>query len=418
MAKQGQETKQLSLISEDDIKAIIRPEENIEKWSHFLFPQPKTLGLDKPRGIEWDVKLPDGEKGAASIRVEPSTAHDSPTCRTYDVYLAIIEIWGKRNKPTSSFFTSMSEICKELGYKKGGSTIKIIEDELSKLLKTNISWTLAYKQDREHCTVKNQSILVTYSYSNMAERADKSDKFNKQCELQFHDSILKNLLDNRTIPVNFAARKLITSPIAKVLYNQVDTFLASSNRPYSRTGINLVEDLHLTPGRYKYKSQREKLLEGLHKNLHGRRLGNHKVLNVKVSKTVDEKDYKLTFTASKNLKKETTVTKRPNLVVAEKDPIKIDWLIKNIADIVGHEKENHGLYKMFAKHYGENAIQRALGEFKENSRNGGKKPSPQMFTAILHRVIHDMGFDNWIKECTPNKENCKYRADLFSMSDQ
>jgi len=411
-------TNQLSLISEDDIKAIIRPEENLQRHAYFIFPQPKTKGLAEPRGKEWAVTLPGGEEGTASIRIEPSTAHLALTCKSLDVYLALVEIWNKRGKPTEPFHTSLSEICKELGLKKGSRALREIEEELNKLLKTNISWTLSYRMDKEHKSVKNQTVLSIFNYSNMAGRSDKSDKFEKVCEIGFHPSILQNLSSKNIIPVNFAARKLITSPTGKVLYNQVDIILSSTNKPYSRTALNLVDDLELTKGRYKYKSQRKILLEGLMKSLNGRRLGNFKILNVSMEETADKSDFKLTFTSSKNAKVESKIPKKKykKLKVMNNNPGIVEYLSNSIASVVGHEKENIRLYKKFATHYSENAIFRALSEFKEQSK--GLKNDPRMFTAILHRIIHEMNYESWITACTPDEKNCKYKRDLFNNNDQ
>lgn len=401
---------QLSLISEDQIQAIIRPEENLERWSHFIFPQPKTKDLDKPRWVERELKLPNGESWLASIWIEPSTAHKAFTCRTYDVYLALVEIWTQRGKPETAFYTSMSEICLQLDLEKGGRTVNMLVDECNKLLKTNISWTLSYKLNAEIKTVKNQTILSTFNYSSMNERVDKSDQFDKVCEIKFHDKILQNLIENKTIPVNFAARKLITSPIAKVLYNQVDTILATNNRPYSRTAKNLVQDLQLTASRYQYKSQRQKLVEQLQTSLNGRRLGNLNILNVVIAETNDWTDWKCVF-STQNIKKNLGAKNKPAVVNSNKDLV--DYLVKQISAVVGHSSENQKLYTLFARHYSENAIFRALGEFKEQIKLNGKTNRPQLFTAILHRIIHDLWYKAWIKKCEPNSENCKFKKWLF-----
>ena len=406
--------KQLALISEDDIKAIIRPEENLQRHAYFIFPQPKTKGLSEPRGKEWSVTLPDGEEGTASIRIEPSTAHIALTSKSLDVYLALVEIWNKRNKPLDIFTTSLSEICRELGLKKGSRALREIEEELNKLLKTNISWTLSYRMDKEHKSVKNQTVLSIFNYSNMAGRSDKSNRFERVCEIAFHPSILQNLMSKNIIPVNFTARKLITSPTGKVLYNQVDIILSSTNKPYSRTALNLVDDLGLTPTRYKYKSQRKVLLEGLQKSLNNRRLGNFRILHVKLEETADGSDWKLIFTSSKNVKTENKTSKKKykKLKVMNSEPGIIEYLSDSIASVVGHEKENSSLYKKFATHYSENAIFRAISEYKQQAE--GAKVNPKMFTAILHRIIHEMNYDSWITDCTPDEKNCKYKRNLFS----
>ena len=398
-----EQNQQLSLLSEDDIKAIIRPEENLEKWSDFLFPQPRTSGLEKPRKMEWEVALADGEPGVASISVEPSTAHQGYTSGTYDVYLALVSIWERNGRPTTTFNTSMAEICRELNIASNGKNIKRVEEDGNRLLKTNISWTLSYKIDKEHQTVKNQQILDTFDYSSMSERFDSTTKFDKTCVVKFHNKILANLLANGTIPINFSARKNITSPIAKVLYSKVDKILYSTKRPYSRNAANLVNDLNLTVGRYKYKSQRKGLVQNLQKSLNGKVLSNLSILNVEIEETVDGKDWKCTFKSLKNPKKKKTSPRRKLKIVNTEKHV-VDDLIAQIVYTVGHENKNKALYRLFAVHYSTDAIYRALSEYKERLRADGVETKPAMFTAIMHRIAHEMGFE-WIKDCKKDGKN-------------
>jgi hypothetical protein len=400
-------TKQLSLLSESKLQEIIRPEQNLEKWSDFLFPHPKTPGLNQPRGKEWEITLPNEEVGVASIRVEPSTAHHGYTTRTYDVYLALVRIWEQHNKPTEPFNTSMAEVCKILELPTNGKNLKLIEEEGNRLLKTNISWTLAYKIDKDLHTVKNQQILDTFDYSSMSERFDRSNKFEKTCSVKFHRKILENLLVNNTIPVNFTARKSITSPMAKVLYSKVDKILYSSKRDYSRTILNLVHDLSLTEGRYKYLSQRKTLAEKLQSSLNGKLLSNMSKLIVKIELTSKGDDWKCVFSSSMKAKKLTTPkNKKPKIINTEANII--EEIEYQIISVVGHEKENKALYHRFAQHYSLNLVMRAIGEYKERVHQAGVKNQPAMFTSIVHRLVHELKYE-WINDCQKDGKICKYQ---------
>jgi len=399
--------KQLSLISESELQEIIRPEQNLEKWSDFLFPHPKTPGLNQPRGKEWEIVLPNEEVGVASIRVEPSTAHQGYTTRTYDVYLALVRIWEQRGKPVEPFNTSMAEVCKILELPTNGKNLKLIEEEGNRLLKTNISWTLAYKIDKDLHTVKNQQILDTFDYSSMSERFDRSNKFEKTCNVKFHRKILENLLLNNTIPVNFTTRKSITSPISKVLYSKVDKILYSSKRPYSRTISNLVRDLNLTEGRYKYLSQRKTLAEKLESSLNGKLLSNMSKLVVKIELTAKGDDWKCTFSSNLTAKK-LSEPKKKTPKILNTDPSIIENIVYQIVSIVGHEKENIALYTKFARHYSENLIMRAIGEYKERIHQAGVKNQPAMFTSIVHRLVHELKYE-WINDCQKDGKICKYQ---------
>lgn len=253
----------------------------------------------------------------------------------------------------------MAEVCKILELPTNGKNLKLIEEEGNRLLKTNISWTLAYKIDKDLHTVKNQQILDTFDYSSMSERFDRSNKFEKTCIVKFHRKILENLLINNTIPVNFTTRKSITSPMAKVLYSKVDKILYSSKRPYSRTIINLVKDLNLTQERYKYFSQRKTLAEKLQNSLNGKLLSNMNKLIVRVENTSKGDDLKCVFTSSTTPKKLASNKKRA-LKVVNSDRNTIENIVFQIVSVVGHKNENIDLYKKFAKHYSTNLINRAL----------------------------------------------------------
>ena len=400
-------TTQLSLLSESKLQEIIRPEQNLEKWSDFLFPHPKTPGLNQPRGKQWEITLPNEEIGIASIRVEPSTAHQGYTTRTYDVYLALVRIWEQRNKPTEPFNTSMAEVCKILELPTNGKNLKLIEEEGNRLLKTNISWTLAYKIDKDLHTVKNQQILDTFDYSSMSERFDISNKFEKTCSVKFHRKILENLLLNNTIPVNFTARKSITSPMAKVLYSKVDKILYSSKRDYSRTILNLVSDLNLTEGRYKYLSQRKTLAEKLQSSLNNKLLSNMSKLIVKIELTSKGDDWKCIFSTTMKSKKLVSPKKKnPKITNTNQDII--EEIVYKIVSVVGHEKENKDLYNKFARHYSLNLITRAIGEYKERIHQAGVKNQPAMFTSIVHRLVHELKYE-WITDCQKDGKICKYQ---------
>lgn len=47
-------------LSNQQMTAIIRPELNLEKFSNFLFPHRKAIGLDDIRSKSWNLKLSNG----------------------------------------------------------------------------------------------------------------------------------------------------------------------------------------------------------------------------------------------------------------------------------------------------------------------------------------------------------------------
>jgi hypothetical protein len=241
----------------------------------------------------------------------------------------------------------------------------------------------------------------------MSERFDRSNKFEKTCSVKFHRKILENLLINNTIPVNFTARKSITSPISKVLYSKVDKILYSSKREYSRTILNLVNDLNLTEGRYKYLSQRKNLAEKLQSSLDGKLLSNMSKLIVKIELTSKGDDWKCIFSSTTTNKKLASPKKKTPKII-NTDPNVIEEIVYQIVSTVGHEKENKALYNKFARHYSLNLITRSIGEYKERIHQAGVKNQPAMFTSIVHRLVHELKYE-WINNCQKDGGICKYQ---------
>lgn len=185
------------------------------------------------------------------------------TDKSKDVYLALIQIFYARSMPTGSFFTSISEILRYMGKANNGKNAAMVSEELERMYKNTISWTFSFHTHEQSAqTVKNQKILSVYNYQKIKERVDLDTIFQQVCEIDFDPMIKANLMQRKTAPLNLTTRLSISSPVKKVLYDQLDMFLANNSRGiYERTGLNLVKDLSLKTSRYTYKSQRKKLLE-------------------------------------------------------------------------------------------------------------------------------------------------------------
>lgn len=93
----------------------------------------------------------------------------------------------------------------------------------------------------------------------MDERYDKSDKFKQTCQIDFDENIKQNLKAKKTVPLNLTSRLSISSPIQRVLFDMIDTFLAKKSY-LEMSGKTLVRELNLSD-RYKHLSKRKILLE-------------------------------------------------------------------------------------------------------------------------------------------------------------
>lgn len=119
---------------------------------------------------------------------------------------------------------------------------------------------MSFHTDKDHpVSVNNQHILSVYNYHKMNERIDSVDQFSQTCEIDFDPKIKQNLRQKKSVPMNLTSRLSISSPVHRVLFDMVDTFLASNNY-FEMSANRLVSELNLSD-RYKYLSKRKMLLE-------------------------------------------------------------------------------------------------------------------------------------------------------------
>jgi hypothetical protein len=405
------------------VQSIVRGEEHIERWATFLFPpQTKTQNLKESRKHRFTAIIPGGEI-PAEIILEPSGALEEDildkeyeegkgtvigafNSKTYDVYLALVQIWAEKGKPLTEFNISIKQICDAMGVSAGGRKNNEVILDLARLRVTHIHWVYSFiSKDQELREHENMTILSKFSYVSLSKRKDKNRRFDRNVTVKFDDLILNNLLNRRTIPVNWTARKSIRSPIAKSLYNQIDNILTSTGKPYSRLAKNLVKDLHLFEKNYKAISQREKLVDGLKTQLEGKPLSNFSTVHVEVSLSSDESDWKCTFTSRKRV--ELLDRPRKNMAIVNSDE-EIKYLTEYMLETVG-TPENKKLFERFSRHYSHDLIHRACGEFKENAKSGIKSYGAY-FTSVVHRLSHEANV-GWINHCEPNSNECKYNKE-------
>ena len=396
--------KNLIPATDSELERIISAEANYNRWSNFLFPHGKSDDLFERRKYEWEITLPDSEVAQASIEVIPSKEMKGYSSRSYDVFLAITNIWQKLGMPDEVMTISLSDIARQLDLEPNGRTLNIILSELDTLYYTTVSWNFSFeKTNMKSETVRNKRVLDHHDYQKIKERKKGIGSKTSMCELRLSEHIRDNLRNRVSSPINFKARKSIKSEVAKTIYSRVDNILATHKR-YERTAVNIVSEYNLTKSRHQYKSQRKALLERIVKNLDGVETSRKGVfLHVWMDETADAKDYKLIFMTKGEQKK----LAKPRLPVENKDKDMVEFLVQHIADVVGGLEENRGLYTTFARHYTQNHIDRALGDFKELTANSIIENKQSYFTTLMHTVAHKLERD-WIKPCD---KNCQFREE-------
>lgn len=395
-----------------ELRRFMFAEANYDRWQNFLFPPRQTPELDKPRvSPSISVISPNGEAGEGRIEILPSYGGKCYTTRTYEVLQAITQIWEDHGKKDDPITVPLSEIARKLDLKTSGRVLNIIFNEMKSLSRTVTVWRFTFSTANEaNKNVEDQKVLDTFEYLEKKDRISGLTKETK-CKFRLSELIRNNLRHGVTIPINFSARKSIKSDICKAIYSRIDSEIVGKKR-LENTATTIVEKYYLTPDRYKYKSQRKGLVETVKKNLDGVETSREGVyLTVSIEETADGSDWKCVYTTkgeSKELKKLAKSGNRTSLAIVNSDKDFRDYLIDEIEAVVGGKDENLALYQLFALHYSENHIRRALGEFKElTDSNPGITKKHAYFTSLMHIMAHKLNKD-WINHCD---RNCKFRPE-------
>jgi len=363
---------------------IVSVEANHDRWQNFLFP-PKT----KQSKIDFRASRvssslvfrgENNEVVIGNIEVHPNVGSMGYSSDSYDVWIALVDIWRKRGEPIDVIETSLREIATTLGKPLNGAQFKGIYDELIVLARTVVVWNDWHLWDNKTDNEKFKSLL----------------------RFRLNKESVENMLGNVTIPVNLGARRRIKSPLGRTFYSRIDNILASKNKPIENTARTIIDQYYLDPDKYRYLSKRKRLIETLVKSIDGKESSKRGTFfSAKILKTASGDDYKIRVSKSVHL-----IESKASI----NDEIEQAALIDEIIAVVQQGETNFHLYKKIAATYKRDHIQYALSELKEflNTPSAKVDKSPAaLFVSFLHRKAHDLGLE-WIKPCD---KNCKFRAE-------
>ena len=394
----------------EQVRAIIRPELNIEKHADFIFAPSHSKRIREPRKKMWATEIEGGRKAASYLLIEPIYGGKTPTTKTRKVYLVLVKLWEARTRDDDVVVFSVREIADELGIKWAGKkTAEDIYREIQTLRATMFTWRYSFlnAEGKKVDLLDHVNILDRFSYVALEDRDKISDRFQSMHAIRFSEVILSNLKANRTKPTNIEVILAIKGELAAVLYARLDIILADKLQ-YERTSKGLFEDIQIDKElEYRYPAGRKRILDRAIREINGKAISTG-ILDLRVEKTVDGSDWKLVARKLPALPKSNTQKLFPKRkLTAPANPQDIVSMIgKEIGNVVGWYPEKQRLYELFAIHYPANLIYQAIAEFKADV----KKPThtAKIFTAIMHRLAHQQRFD-WIKACPPD---CKYREKL------
>lgn len=381
--------------TDGEISQLIVAEANYDRWSNFLFPHSKSNDIYGKRKRQWSVTLPDGVEKSAQIEVVPAQDEKSYTTKSYDVFLAVTEIWKSRDMTDEVMEIHLGDIAKILDLRENGRVVNMIMEELRCLHDTKVSWVFSFhSSETKEDTYKNQRVLDTFDYVQKSERNHGETK--TTCSIRLSEHIRLNIKNKITVPVNFAARKKIRSSIAKALYSRLDNLLFH-NPIYIRTALGLIEDLNVKPGRYLYKSQRKNLLQTLKKNLHGAEMSQIGCyIYVDIEETPDKKDWQCIFRTNHSSGQISDESETIDGQIQHDDSASLfDMIEKEIGACPQYTET----YQLLALTYEASFILDVIKEWKETtSLNTAIEDKQKYFVNLIHHTVHKRGL-NWITSC-------------------
>lgn len=377
---------------------IIRGEVNLKRFGNVIFPHYRTKDLDKARSFSFPHTLADGKVSNQKITIQPAVGEKAYTTYTQRVYYALVLLWYERGKPDGSMVFSLRDLARTMHLSWSGTVAHRLLRELVCLKKTNISWVLAFEiMDGTRETFRYFNILSDLAYETLDERVA-GKQFETTCRIVFQERILSNILSNKVAPVNFTALLSIRSSIAEMFYIRIDSILATRDFCHW-TSLKLLDELNLSDvAEYlRNPSKRKGLLQKIAREVNLKPLSSGELILAAVEQTADGKDWKIVCTKTRPT--ELDVPDRINLAVVNRDPELVDYLAKEMADVVGYPDENAAFYQKLARHYSRAIVFRVLAEFRSERPTDLKNPGG-FFSDKFHRVAHSAGFE-WIKECGP-----------------
>ena len=402
------------------IPTTIRVERNLVKHNSFIFPHPRTKGLDKQRIESW---VADGVD--CSIIITPMLHSTTPTSRSHKILLAIfIHAQLEKIDTTKPIPISLRRIADILGKKWNGRVAEEICKELKILRSANFEWKESFEEKgKTNGYMSLFSILNDVQFKAKDIKKDEYFKGVKSIVVEFNRKIAQNLQDNYCIPINLKVYELLNDkPYIQIIYLKIGLWLASNKyKPQQLSAFKIINILNIESQRYlgdAGKKNRKAFLEEIRLRLDRQPLATSYMLNVSISETVNQDDYKLIISTKK-----IETTPRHQLEVRNKDENLVQWLCHEVIKAIGISykllaDDDKASIKHYCEVYPQNLIELAMTTYKE--RTAFKEQQGQIikskfafFAACLHHQAHDSSM-LWIKDCGAD---CKYKSDEYKANE-
>jgi len=278
-------------------REVIRQELNIEKWPLFA----PSACRKKSREITREVTLENGDKVTRKVTIGKVNENEVDILRIadYKIFNVLIKLWEKTGRPVNEKVNfTLYNVSTSLKTTGGGRNYQELRKALERLRSVPIKWEDSFYRKETDTTEK----LV--KYFNILEdleiferRKEKSDQaYFAFSSFKLNYRIIINLLNNYSKPLYLDVILGFEREISVFLYRHLDLIMADKNF-YERNTEYLFDDIELS--KYKYPSQRKRLLKPALKELEGVELTTGILSQAKLEKTVDGKDWKVVFKKSK-----------------------------------------------------------------------------------------------------------------------
>jgi hypothetical protein len=329
----------------------IRSELNIEKWPAIWQP---AKSKNKPALRVMERELPTSDGNRVLSRVEIGYTHlGTLTTEEQKMFYVLIRLWEEAGKPDKQVFFSsraLARLLKKKGW--GTNVITAITKSLRKLRHVPIEWINSYyDRSKPGAVVVDHLPLSLLGDLRIVERRQDGAVNSSLGYFKFDDRILSNLQLNYTKPVCIEEFFKLRSEIAQLIYSHIDLMLFDKTR-YERKSRELFDDLGLKNSEYEHMYERKRAIEKALRELQGIRLSSGVIKTATIEKTVDGKDYKVSFSkgpVSERLNVAAEILPGPKAVpviindyTKQKDPtiIQAEELVKHFHKIF-HRVENH-----------------------------------------------------------------------------
>lgn len=273
----------------------IRTELNLEKWPIWK-PSHSRNEQKRVEVFERQITLENGSKETAQLIINATGNLNLFTTEDQKTLYVSIKLWQDAGKPTSGIVPfSLRQIAKIKKKKWQQDTLSEIIKSLEKHRGILFKWVHSFYDSATEETLHNLDYFNIFQDLKIAYRT-RGDKIGNKAMgyFRFYDLILKNLLNNFTKPLYLDMILEFKSEIAQLLYTRIDLIMANKTH-FERRTKELFEDLHIEGKEYKYLSVRKRILEKALKELQGVFLSTGVLLEARLEKTKDEKDYKVVF---------------------------------------------------------------------------------------------------------------------------